>query len=397
MTAVLSPEPAPVLVAVGEPAHQRRLSVLARPLLALPHLVALVLVAPSVLVVAAVGWFWSLVVGRLPLFAAVILSGYLGWQTRVLGYLFLLTDVYPPFTLSDPAYPVRVTTREGRLNRFAVLLRPLLALPAAAVAVTATAGLAIVLLFAWLSTVVTGRLPSSLHQGVAAYVRYQTRLAGYLTMVTSEYPWGLLGDPENRDDGMPSAVPAAPQWGGAAPARQPTPPSPTRDPYWRLVLSPAAKNTVVLLLVLGVASVVALNITSSVSRFDRVRMDQTATARVQSAYQSLTVSVVTYQGQTRACSDTTEPLACLTQAAQSVSDAFTVFVRQITTTTMPPTAASARRVLVTDGAAVEADFAHLSSSTSAGHYELLIESSDLPRLLTGFDRDYAALGVQLTN
>jgi hypothetical protein len=64
---------------------------------------------------------------------------------------------------------------------------------------------------------------------------------------------------------------------------------------------------------------------------------------------------------------------------------------------MPPTAASARRVLVTDGAAVEADFAHLSSSTSAGHYELLIESSDLPRLLTGFDRDYAALGVQLTN
>ena len=134
MTAALSTEPAPVLVAVGEPTAQSRLSVLVRPLLALPHLVALVLVAPSVVVVVALGWFWALVTGRLPLFAAVILSGYLGWQTRVLGYLFLLTDVYPPFTLSDPAYPVRVTSRPGPLNRLAVLLRPLLALPAAAVA-----------------------------------------------------------------------------------------------------------------------------------------------------------------------------------------------------------------------------------------------------------------------
>ena len=96
------------------------------------------------------------------------------------------------------------------------------------------------------------------------------------------------------------------------------------------------------------------------------------------------------------CSDTTEPLACLTDAAQSVSDAFTVFVDRLTATTMPAGASSARRVLVADGSHVEADFAHLSSSTSAGHYELLIEDSDLPGLLSRFDQDYLALGVRLS-
>ena len=215
--AVLSPEPAPVLATVGEPADQHRLSVLARP--CWPCLICWPSSwwpRPS-----SSWWRWAglgpSAGGRLPLFAAVILSGYLGWQTRVLAYLFLLTDVYPPFTLADAAYPVRVTTRQGRLNRFAVLLRPLLALPAAAVAATATAGLAIVLLLAWLTTVVSGRLPSSLHQARRRLRPVPDRLSGYLTMVTSEYPWGLLGDPENGDGGVLPGRPGGHRRGRARP------------------------------------------------------------------------------------------------------------------------------------------------------------------------------------
>ena len=33
---------------------------------------------------------------------------------RVSAYMFLLTDVYPPFTLDDdPTYPVRVAVAQG--------------------------------------------------------------------------------------------------------------------------------------------------------------------------------------------------------------------------------------------------------------------------------------------
>lgn len=214
---------APVLVAFGAPARQRRLTVVLRPLLALPQLVALVALAPVVGVVTVIGWFCALATGRLPRWAADRLVGWGRWQTRVAAYLLLLTDVYPPFSRDDAAYPVPVTARPDRLNRWSVAFRLLLGLPAMVVAATVLYGIAtIVLVVSWFVVLVTGELPSSLHQVFAATVRYQTRLTGYLTLVTSEYPWGLLGDPEPGADG--------PDW-------LPAPPSPVDDPYWQMVLT----------------------------------------------------------------------------------------------------------------------------------------------------------------
>jgi hypothetical protein len=80
-----------------------------------------------------------------------------------------------------------------------------------------------------------------------------------------------------------------------------------------------------------------------------------------------------------------------------VSGAFTVFVHRVTATTVPSSAASAERLLVNDGSQAGADFAQLSSSTSAGHYQLIIESSNMPRLLVRFDQDYQAFGARLTS
>ncbi len=59
-------------------------------------------------VVTVIGWFGALFTGRLPVFAADFLTGYLRWLARVYAYLYLLTDVYPPFALDDADYPVRL-------------------------------------------------------------------------------------------------------------------------------------------------------------------------------------------------------------------------------------------------------------------------------------------------
>jgi hypothetical protein len=376
------PGPAPVLVAFDPPAPQSRITVAVRPLLVLPHLVALGAMVPAVLLIAVIGWFWALALGRLPIFASEILSGYIRWQTRVVAYLGLLTDAYPPFTLRDGPYPVRLTTDAGRLNRSAVAFRLVLVIPAVVAAATVALGCAGVLVVTWPTVVVTGRPPSWLHQGVAAAVRYQARLQGYLALVTSQYPWGLLGDPDVQS-GMTG-------W-------QPDPPPPTGDPYWRLVLPAAAKNSVVLFLVLGVASVVAFNITSSLSRYHQLDSDEAATTHVENAYQTLAGAVLRYEGDTRSCAGTLQPLTCFTGAAQSVSGAFTVFVDQLRATTMPSSADASRRVLVSDGARAGSDFAELSASTSAGRYELIIETSNLPHLLNRFDQDYQALSTELNN
>ena len=124
--------PPPVLVAVAEPAPQRRVTVAFRALMAIPHLFVLYFVLLAAGVVAFVGWWGALFTGRLPQFAVTFLGGVVRWATRVHAYELLLTDVYPPFSLEDdPTYPVRVAIPEPqRLNRAAVFFRYFLAIPA---------------------------------------------------------------------------------------------------------------------------------------------------------------------------------------------------------------------------------------------------------------------------
>ena len=80
-------------------------------------------------VVAFLGWWGALFMGRLPAFAVAYLSGLARWNARYYGYLYLLTDDYPPFSFDDdPAYPVVIAIPPpGRLNRFAVFFRLILA------------------------------------------------------------------------------------------------------------------------------------------------------------------------------------------------------------------------------------------------------------------------------
>src|ERR1700733_6688200 len=125
--------PGPVLMAVDGRAAQLRATVAIRLILAIPHLVALSAVGIGAGAVVIIGWPGAVVMGRLPRFAASYLCGYLRWYSRVGGYLLLLTDEYPPFTFGDADYPVRLAAGSGELSRLTVLLRIVLAVPAAIV------------------------------------------------------------------------------------------------------------------------------------------------------------------------------------------------------------------------------------------------------------------------
>ena len=289
--------PGPVLVAVAGPAAQRRATVAVRFILAVPHLLALSFLAIAACVVLVIGWLGALVTGRLPRFAATYLSGYLGWYSRVGAYLLLLTDQYPPFAFGDAAYPVRLAVGSGQLNRLTVAFRVILALPAAIALILLTYGCTTIVIFiAWLTALIAGRLPASLHQAFAAVLRYAVRYYGYLYLLTGAYPAGLFGDepgaraqavaPPGGGLGYGTAAPgpAAPSLGDGSPAAgygpraadygtpgygtpgyatpgyatpwQSAGPAPEAAASggaasWPLVLSPGAKRLVGLILVLG--------------------------------------------------------------------------------------------------------------------------------------------------
>ena len=185
-----------ILVAFAEPADQRRLTVLVRLILAIPHVVVLWVLSIAAEVVAVICWFAALFTGRLPDGLAEFQVGYLRWATRFYAYLFLLTDVYPPFEFADADYPVRLRAEPGQLNRLAVLFRIILVIPAWIVAVLLGYGLSFLVMFVtWLIVLIAGRMPRPLHEALAAAVRYQARVSGYLLMLTARYPGGLYGDP----------------------------------------------------------------------------------------------------------------------------------------------------------------------------------------------------------
>jgi Domain of unknown function (DUF4389) len=216
-----------ILVAFAEPADQRRLTVLVRLILAIPHVIVLWALGIAAEVVALICWFAALVTGRLPEALADFQVGYLRWATRFYAYLFLLTDEYPPFEFADADYPVRLRAQPGPLNRLAVLFRIILVIPAWIVSVVLAYGLSFLVMFVtWLIVLIAGRMPRPLHEALAAAVRYQARVSGYFLMLTAQYPGGLYGDPDTSGPGTGPAggefaagpgEPAAPGWGQPGP------------------------------------------------------------------------------------------------------------------------------------------------------------------------------------
>ncbi len=207
--------------------QQNRWTVLIRIILLIPQLVVLVLLGIALFFVAIIGWLAALITGRLPTWAYVFMSGLVRWTTRVQAYFLLLTDRYPPFSFDDADYPVRpILPAPGELNRLAVLFRFPIALPAIVFQQIVANGLTSPLLFVnWLIVLFTGQVPQALYPAYCALIRYQARLGSYYFMITSEYPWGMLGDVAPSAlplQSPPSSIPQAPPQ--MPPAVAPAPP-----------------------------------------------------------------------------------------------------------------------------------------------------------------------------
>lgn len=188
--------PDTVVLTFEGPGPQRRLTVAFRIILAIPHFILLLLVSVIGFVAAIVGWFAALILGRLPRGLARFLGQYVEYATRVTAYAFyLLTDRYPPFSLTEGNYAVSVEVAPGRLNRAAVFFRVILMIPAYIVSVLLQYGVELAGVFIWLIVLVAGRMPTSLFEALAAILRYQVRFQAYSLLLTADYPSGLFGDP----------------------------------------------------------------------------------------------------------------------------------------------------------------------------------------------------------
>ncbi len=171
--------------------RRSRLTAFFRLLLAIPHAIVLYLYAIVNTVVVVIAWFAIVITARYPKALFDFVAGFLRYATRVIGYMALLCDPYPPFSGShDDAYPIRMTFT-GPLERYArwkTLFRVILAIPILVLRYVMNLLLEIGAVAAWFIILVIGRMPRGLFDLMVLANSYTARSDAYLLLLTETYP-----------------------------------------------------------------------------------------------------------------------------------------------------------------------------------------------------------------
>jgi hypothetical protein len=212
----------PVDVRIPGPERQSRWTVAFRLLLAIPALilVGVLLSGPGgggagsgsdgadvayqsggvLAAVALLGWFASLVLGRMAHGLRNFAVYGLRYNAEATSYLFLLTGRYPnsdPLLPTEagapPERPIRIRVEDDlRRSRLTVFFRLLLWLPHFVWLVLWSVAAFVAAFVAWLVALVIGRVPAGLHGFLAAYVRYSAHITAYVLLGANPFP-GFTG------------------------------------------------------------------------------------------------------------------------------------------------------------------------------------------------------------
>jgi hypothetical protein len=177
----------PVRLVVLDDLRRARLTVALRLLMALPHLAVVALWAAVVAVLLPAQWLLLVIRGRSvrPLDAVARRS--LRYVVRVCAYLLLLAEPWPP--VREGGYAVEVELCEvPSQQRLAVLLRPLLALPAVVFASVLVVVALSVAAVAWFAALVSARMPPGLEELGLYCLGFGAQTAAYGILLTETYP-----------------------------------------------------------------------------------------------------------------------------------------------------------------------------------------------------------------
>ena len=181
-------------------------------LLAIPHYIVLVFLWIAFAIVTVIAFFAIVFTGRYPRGLFDFNVGVLRWSWRVgyYSYSALGTDRYPPFSLQPGDYPAELSVRyPEQLSRGLVLVKWwLLAIPQYVVVGIFGGGwwlgwweptdarwagdrpglIGVLVLFAAVVVLFTGRYPATIFSFVMGLNRWVYRVIAYATLMTDEYP-----------------------------------------------------------------------------------------------------------------------------------------------------------------------------------------------------------------
>ena len=200
--------------------HPNRATTFFRLILAIPWLIVGLFWGILFLFTHFFAWVAVVVLGRYPRWLYDFNSGVVRFGVRTGAWIYLQTDVWPPFGINDdPSYPVRVNfpppaARQSRLKAF---FRLILALPMVIVSYAVNYIHMWAAVLAWVTIVFRGYLPEGANSMLTFCNSFYARLYGYIAILTDDYP--PIGE-EAAKASPPAAAPPAP----------PAPPDPPPAP-----------------------------------------------------------------------------------------------------------------------------------------------------------------------
>ena len=179
----------PVTFEVDYPERLSRWLIFVKWLLTIPHWIILGAFQYLIQATTVISWFAILFTGRYPkpLFDLAVI--YWRWYSRMIAYVALLRDEYPPFGGGMPQYPVRVDIEyPERLSRLLIFVKWLLAIPHVIVLFFLTMAGIVVYVLAWFAILFTGRFPRDMFDFLVGIGRWGLRVNAYVYLMRDEYP-----------------------------------------------------------------------------------------------------------------------------------------------------------------------------------------------------------------
>jgi hypothetical protein len=154
--------------------------------------------------IAILGWFASLVLGRMPKGFRDAGAYGLGYGAQSLAYLLFVTDRYPyadPTAMlagvePPPVHPVHIVgdPTDLRRSRLTVFFRLPLWIPHLVWLVLWSIAALVAVFLQWWVTLFAGKPAEALHRFLSAYVRYALHNAAYIFLTANPFP-GFTGEP----------------------------------------------------------------------------------------------------------------------------------------------------------------------------------------------------------
>ena len=137
-------------------------------------------------------WVAVVILGRYPQWLYEFNSGVVRFSIRTSAWVYLQTDVWPPFSLNDdPSYPIRVNVAPpaAKQSRLKAFFRILLALPVLLILSYVTTYIQLLAgMLAWLTIVFRGYLPEGVNSMMSFVNGFHARVLGYIVLLTDDYP-----------------------------------------------------------------------------------------------------------------------------------------------------------------------------------------------------------------